>query len=118
MTTSCATHNRRAMDSLDSLADLCGIDIRRGYSLPDDVLDAWFGAIGAATYPTPHNIERAMDAADVLSIRLQISVDTFADWRERWHDALVDHDHIAATGYTVVDGELVLPARLTQLVRP
>lgn len=100
------TDRRRAMDSL---ADLCGIDIRRGYSLWEtpDVLDHWFGAISAATYPTMENIERAMDAADVLSIRLQLPVDTFADWRDRWHDALVDHDHLAVSGLTVVEGNLV-----------
>jgi hypothetical protein len=105
MTTSTASNLRRS--AMDSLADLCGIDIRRGYSLPGDVFDAFLGAVSAATYPTLANIERAMDAADVLSARLQISVDTFADWRERWHDALIDHDHLAVSGLTVVEGELV-----------
>ncbi len=97
------------LDAMTSLACLTGLDTRRGFSLPSDTLDVWFASVGAATYPTTKNSERKFDAFEVVSARVQISVDSLQDWFDRWYEQLVDHDHIAATGYTVVDGDLVRP---------
>ncbi len=95
------------LDAMTSLACLTGLDVKRGFSLPGDTLDVWFAAVGAATYPTRENTERKFDAFDVVSARVQISVDSLQDWFDRWYEQLIDHDHLAVSGLTAVNGELV-----------
>lgn len=98
-----------SISALAALAERCGIDTRRVTSIPAVIHIAYLGAVSAATYPTKANIERKLDEFGAVSAAYGISVDELQDWAETWHDALIDTVHMEATGYTVVDGELVVP---------
>lgn len=106
-TTTAATINSARIAAMTALASRCRINIDHGFTLPGDVFDAYLSAISAATYPTLANIERKLESFDRVSARVGISVDFLVDWSEVWAEALVDHDHLAVSGLTVVDGELV-----------
>lgn len=102
-------HVGMTTSSISALAERCGIDTRGVVSIPAVIHIAYLGAVSAATYPTKANIERKLDEFGAVSAAYGISVDELQDWAETWHDALVDTVHMEVTGYSVVNGELVIP---------